>query len=353
MDEKKPSTIALNTLNIIMIIPILSIYALKDESRLYVYFIALSFLLTLYLCKNIPRIKNTLNLSSNSLVYSIVAVFTFIVYGLMVYFNGIPSLELFDLSKVYTIRGTVDYGFGFMDYLVGWQAKIINVFFITMFWVKKKKKLFIASVALQIFLFLITSHKAYFFYPILLPFIMFFIKRNKFNIYSLVGLTSITWVSLLIHFLGVNKLIAAMFVNRTLFLPAQISFQYHEFFSKNGLVMLSHSIFGFLFKQPIYEIHPIRVIGINYYTNNWPNTGYLADAFMNFGYLGMIIFSIIFAFILKLIDSLSYSPGKRLITSGMMVFFMISFTNGALLTNLLNGGVLFFILFLLLFKDNS
>lgn len=207
-------------------------------------------------------------------------------------------------------------------------------------------------IILQVSMYLITSNKGYFFYPLVIPVAIYLINRSKYVLYSMIGVNVITLVSAILYIAKINTLLPSMIINRTLFLPAQISFQYHEYFSKNDLVLLSHSIFENFFAKPIHSDHPISIIGSKYYTNNWPNTGYLGDGFMNFGYVGMLVFSIIFAGILILCDSLSNTKGKSMITSAYMVLFMLSFNNIALLTNLLFGGMLFYLLLIFLYKDN-
>lgn len=352
-DERRPSTIAINTLNIIMIIPLLSLYAYKNESRMYFYSIIFSFLIIVFFVRFAPKIKFRLKTSINSFINCGLIIMGILVYGDLLLFNGFPSLDLLNFSNVYLVRGTVDYGFEIMKYLVPWQASIINVFFMVNFYMNKEKKKFFFMVALQILIYLITSHKTYFFYPVIVPALIYFINKGKFIYGSIVGMISVIVLSVMSYYFQLTNILGAMFVNRTLFLPAQISFQYHEYFSENGFVMLSHSFLSVFFDKPIYDVHPIRIIGSVYYNDNWPNTGFLGDAYMNFGYIGMILFSLFFALLLVVIDSISNTDKKRLLSSAMVVLFMLTLTNGALFTSLLNGGILIYIIITLSYKDTN
>jgi hypothetical protein len=349
--ESKPSSIALNVLNIVMIIPLFSLYALKNEDRLYAYAVFFCFILTILILKKIPKISYDLKFSMNKFVVTILIFVGFVVYGSLIALNGIPTLELLNFNNVYKVRGNVNYGPSFIKYLVSWQATIINIFFIIISWVRKEKIKFITLCTLQLVLYLITSHKAFLFYPIIIPIIMLFIKNKHFLLWCIYGTILTVVSSLVLFFNNISVLPASLFINRTLYLPAQLSFQYYEYFSTNGLVLLSHSIFSSLFQEPVYETNPILVIGSAYYTDNWANTGYLGDAYMNFGISGMVVYSILFAFILMIIDSLANTEFKSLITKAFIVIMMLSFTNGALLTNLLYGGVIVYMILLLVYDD--
>ena len=353
LNESKPSTIALNTLLFVMVVPFLSVYALKDEYRLYTYAFVVCFLLTISFIKILPNMIINQKFNLNRIIIYVLFLMGLVVYGTLIIQNGIPTLALLDISKVYEVRGTVKYGNDVIRYLVNWQANIVNIFFIILLWVKREKKMFVVMCLLQILMYLITSHKAYLFYPIIIPFIMYIVKKRKYIIGSIAGVIASIVLSLLLFFSNINVFAGSLVINRTLFLPAQISFQYYEYFSESGFVLLSHSILSFLFDTPLYNTNPILIIGGQYYSNNWANTGYLGDAYMNFGIIGMVIFSLIFAVILKIFDSLATTELKKLITSGFMVVMMLLFTNGALLTNLFFGGILFYIFLLWLYDDKK
>lgn len=353
IDEFKPSTIALNILNIIMIIPIYSLYAFKNEYRVYMYAITLSYIITIYIVKLLPNITLKFNININKFLIDILILFGFIVYGSLIKFNGIPSFELLNFNNVYKVRGNVNYGYKIINYLVSWQATVTNIFFIIVLWIKKEKRKFVLLCSLQLLLYLITSHKTYIFYCLIIPFIIVTIKKGKFIISSIYGIILTIIFSLILFINKISIMPAALFINRTLFLPAQISFQYYEYFSQNEFVMLSHSIFSKIFPQSIYNIHPILIIGNQYYNNSWANTGYLGDAYMNFGIIGMLIFSILFGIILKIFDSLANTELKNLISRTFMIVIAISFSNGGLLTNLFYGGCLYYMLLLWLYNDKS
>jgi oligosaccharide repeat unit polymerase len=350
-----PSSVAVNVLNLLMVIPILSIYALKDQPRIYFYGVVISFFLLIFIVKRMPRVSFNIKTSLNSILTALFLGITFVVYGLLIFFNGLPSLKLLDFSKVYEVRSSINYGFNFMVYLVSWQGAIINVFLLIITAYYKKMRYFLFFAIMQLVLYLLTSHKTFLFYPLLLFFIIRIIKNNKKDInlsiiiYSIIGLAA----SLIVYAFGLNQMIPSMIISRVFYLPAQISFQYYEYFNGNGLMYLSHSIFSFIFSEPVHAEHPIRLIGETYYNNNWPNTGYLGDAFMNFGIAGMLVFSVFLGLILVLVDSLSNTQFKKLISIAFITLFMFPLSNMGLLTSMLTGGLLFYILILFLYREKK
>jgi hypothetical protein len=347
------TSIAVNILLIMMIIPIISIYSLKDESRSYFYYIITSFSVLLLTVQMLPRVKLNTNFNFNALLKFAFISITALVYVLLIRFNGLPNLRLLDFNEVYIIRSGVNYGYSFMKYLVTWQGAIINVFAMIVALVSKRKNIFIIIAVLQVTLYLLTTHKTFLFYPVALFILFIIVSKLKYHIGFIAAIGSSFGILVA---LGINKLIgdlmiASMVISRIFFLPAQISFQYFEYFSENGFVYLSHSIFSRLFRDPVYLEHPIRIIGQVYYTNNWPNTGYLGDAFMNFGVFGMIFFSLIFGAVLVIIESLANTPFKLTVTKIFIVLFMFSSANIGLLTSMNNGGLILFMLLLYLFND--
>ncbi len=350
-----PSNVSVSILNIVMIIPIITLYSLKNESRIYFYSVVVSFLILNITLRSITKVSFSLRYNLNGFLKAGFILTLVVVYGLLIRFNGMPSLRLFDFNEVYNVRGNVNYGYGFMDYLVPWLGSIVNIFVLIIAFYSRKKWSLIAVSFLQVVLYLLSSHKTFLFYPFAIFGLIFVFRKRKLKIGKTVALlTSCGVLAVLFIFkLSGNLMLPSMIVSRIFFLPAQISFQYYEYFSQNGLVLLSHSILSFAFKEPIYSIHPIKLIGQTYYSNNWPNTGYLGDAYMNFGIPGMIFFSIILGIVLRVIDSLANTPFKESVAKVFIVLFMFSLSNMGLLTSMLNGGLLVFITILYLYNDKD
>jgi oligosaccharide repeat unit polymerase len=345
--ERKISTIITKFLYLLMIIPTLSLYAMKDESRLFLYFFVFSFLITLIVVK-LPRLKMlTIRVKQFVLFIGLILVSCF-TYAVLIANNGLPTLKGLNLLSVYEIRDQVNYGPSFMNYLVVWQAKIINLFLIGIAWHKKRNTLVFIALGLQVLLFLMTGHKSFLFTPFLLLATLYAVEKRKMLIYSGIGIISVTLTSFIIYLIGWSGLFGSLFIRRQFFVPAQNYFYYYDYFSQNKYMYLSHSVFKSFINNP-YDTPIPNLIGSLYYNEptGWINTGYLGDAYMNFGFIGMIMFSILLGAILLFLDSLSRKLNISVVISATIIGFQ-SLVNGALLTSLLTGGLLlaFAIIFL-------
>jgi hypothetical protein len=136
--------------------------------------------------------------------------------------------------------------------------------------------------------------------------------------------------------------------------PAQLSFFYYDFFSENGFTFLSqHHIFRNFIEYPYY-LDPPHLIA-NFYFNESEanaNNGIYADAYMNFGFVGFVLWAFLLTIILKLADGFSRNK-KIIITIAAVAMPVISLSNSALLTNLLTHGLLLSLVVLYLLPENK
>ncbi|WP_156316798.1 oligosaccharide repeat unit polymerase [Bacillus sp. FJAT-22090] len=291
---------------------------------------------------------------SKLLLPIIITTFTILTYGSLFLLNGLPTFTALNVFEVYEVRSSVNYGKGIFEYLVGWQATVINLFCIGYGYWYRKRKILLLGIALQIVIYLYTGHKSFLFnIPVVIG-VAYFVKKGALLRGALVSLNLVIAVGLFFYKIYENHLIATLFIRRTLFVPMKNHFLYYDFFSSNEKVYLSNSIFRFFIENP-YPIPIPNLIGSIYYQNydTWVNVGYLADAYMNFGFLGILLFSILLGIILKMFDTLSHEKGIELVivTSFIPFFGLMS---GALLTKLLTGGILLaFVLLILLVEKRG
>ncbi|MBZ9714128.1 hypothetical protein [Deinococcus multiflagellatus] len=140
----------------------------------------------------------------------------------------------------------------------------------------------------------------------------------------------------------------ALTMGRSLVIPAIISFYTFDFFSQHEMMRLSHSIFSGFFSNP-YPYDPANIIGRIYFRNpdEFANTGLVGDAYMNFGYYGMIVVGLLFAASLVLIDLLSRAKKTYLVTAASLMPFIFA-VNVSFFTTILTGGLLLSLILLFL-----
>ena len=103
-----------------------------------------------------------------------------------------------------------------------------------------------------------------------------------------------------------------------------------------------------------YNMPTAHLIGKIYY--NRPamgaNTGYLGDAYMNFGFLGILLFSVILGIVLVILDSITAKTNITLAV-GAMTMPIFALANGALFTVLGTNGLLLGMLIVWLYSRGA
>jgi energy-converting hydrogenase Eha subunit A len=142
-----------------------------------------------------------------------------------------------------------------------------------------------------------------------------------------------------LKFFGYALTPAALVNVRMTALPGLLTGYYYEFFSSHPHAQLGHSIFKSLVDYP-YAVQPPYLIASTYFHNAAmeSNANLWADAYANFGYVGIIVFSLLLAFALWLYDSMAFGRDKRLaaLVIGLPAFAL---ANTGLLTALLTNGI--------------
>ncbi len=342
--SKKLSYILLWMLILISYVPMLTIYAFMDESRIYMYAVT-AFWITVFLLMKMPTIFIARLKQSRLILYSLFGCLGIIVALMVYWYMGFPFT--LDITSVYDIRSKyVDAQIPFSGYLWNWMAYIVNPIFISLFVTKRKWLLVTLIGAFQVWLFSATGIKTYLFSPLLVLILMLIVKQRNPLAYISVGLASAVVLGILSYRLFGDVWLSSLFTRRLLLVPAQLSFFYYDFFSKNEFVYLSHSILKFFLDYP-YQLNPPHLIADIYFNDPQmgSNNGVVSDAYMNFGFPGFIIWAVLLTIILKLLDSCSKEVDIRVAVAAIAMP-AITLTNSALLTNLLTHGVLLALLIL-------
>ncbi|MBA7499763.1 hypothetical protein ES704_02510 [subsurface metagenome] len=345
--SKKLSTIAIWLLILLSYVPMLTLFALMDESRIFIYAVT-GFWIAVFILLRIPKVSFATLKQAKIIRLSIFFSLSVVVFLMIYKYLGL-SFNL-DLTKVYDIRSHyVTLKIPFAGYLFNWVAYIVGPIFFALFVVKRKWIFTVLVLALQILLFSVTGMKTFLF---VLPFVltlMWVITRKNPLAWMAIGLVGVILLGMGTYWLIDDIWISSLFTRRVLLLPARLSFFYYDFFSEHGPIFLSTTrIFRSFLDYP-YDLSPPHLIGQVYF--NQPeasaNTGIIGDAYMNFGFMGLFLWGILLAAILKLIDSSSKGTDFR-IGAAAIAMPVIFLTNSALSTCLLTHGLLLALILLYL-----
>lgn len=333
---------------IIMIIPILSLYPLANLSTRFMLMIIICFLLQIALIKLLPQVKIKKIKHGKYILYPLIGILSLVTFTYLLITQPI-NIKALSFSDIYSIRAEQSINHNIMKYLIVWQYRIINPFIIVICYLKKRYVRMVAIIFLQLILYLMYPHKEVVLAIGLLLIVLFALER-KFNfnkifilVFSLLNLLGAALYSLIDYLM-----LFAIFPVRMLNLPAKIKFEHYDFFSVNDKLFYSEGMIGKLLGLD-YPYSVASGVLINPRGGN-SNTGYIAYAYDNSGFIGMILMSIVFVIVIKIIDSISVGENKGIIFS-LFVYPMIILNDGDLLTMLLTGGVLLLIFIIFLYKN--
>lgn len=342
-DYSKVSTTILQIHLGIMIVPFLSFYGLGNQSTLFMLMVASSFLIQIMLIRILPNIRVTKISNAKFIILFVLCGVTLVSYGYLFLSQGI-SFRALNIYDIYEMRGARNIN-NMMSRLITWQFRIINPFIAVIGYVKGNRKLLLSGLFLQFFMYLMYPNKEILLSILLIAFTIFMSKRRmQFDKIFIIILSISILVSNFIY-KNFNN-ITPIFLGTVRFLniPAVIKFWHYDFFSQNSKLYYAEGMIGkVLGLESPYKVASGYLMG----TRGYANSGYIAYAYDNAGYIGMILMSILFVFVLVLINSLTKKMNPKIVL-GLMIYPITLLNDTDLLTLLSTGGLWLLILILLL-----
>ncbi|MBS4192606.1 oligosaccharide repeat unit polymerase [Bacillus sp. FJAT-49705] len=341
---KMPSYSVIYILFFILITPMLSYYAMADMPRKFIYMALLSLLIVMFIVKFSKNIKVFYILEGRTVLIAVLSLITLYVFANLIINGGFTRLS-FNLADVYEVRDGYVESKGFlMGYFLTWQAYSVNTLLLAYFLYNKKRNPVIIVTIAQLLLFGMSGFKSYLYAPFLIFGIHFILNRIKVNRlfpYFAIGSIFIIMISYaLFHYNG-DILTPSIFIRRLFFVPAQLHFIYYDFFQENPFIMLSNSLLSFAIDNPYGEANILHLISNTYFGKEFGvNVGYIGNAYANFGFFGVILFSVFLGYTLKLLDSVSVRVPVSVSVSVIIIPAM-AFVNSGFFTVLMTHGFLF------------
>ena len=339
------------TLYLFIFVPTISYYWLNDQSTLYTIFLALSFIIVILFSR--LKLSNTTRIDSpftDKKIISFVFVGFALFMALLIYMRGGIDARAFSFRNIYALREEENV-VGFAGYLKNWMPKVLFPLLFGYFALKKKWAWLIVTVLFELLLYLSFGNKAFLLCIGWALICLFSMKKGFFPIWITFLLTLIVLASGLLSFWNLSDSLRDAIPYRLLFVPSQIQFQYYDYFSINEKMFYAEGWIGKLFgltnkygEDVAFMIHRI----------NSPNGGvshsnccFLADAYYNLGFFGMILISCLSGFFFSLYNNFKRLPQALVLVSVSYIIF--SFADTGFQTTLITGGMLmnFIMLYLL------
>jgi hypothetical protein len=264
-------------------------------------------------------------------------------YALQVSSFGL-HLRWVSLKDIYVVRAQYDETLRgaspLVAYAIAWQMYVINPLVIAKGLVSRRIMLILAGVVGQFLIYSITGYRDVFFSAMFLFYLSWMMRREGRRFGTKFATT---WASIFLgagalNFFGSVTLIEGL-VKRTTATPGLLTAYYYDFFSWHPKAHLGHSIFKSFVDYP-YALQPPYLIGYVYFhdVSMDANANVWADAFANFGYPGIVCFTLLLAVVLWLYDSMAVGRNLQ-VTALIIALPAFALANTSLLTTLLSHGM--------------
>ena len=266
--------------------------------------------------------------------------------------NGFPTLIALDIYDVYELRSSSLFKISkYMKYILSNSVTVILPFLLSEFLLKKKYLKSIFVVLLQLLLYLYTGHKTILFS---IPFILttYFISKRKnlyFDFFNFICL-SLSLLVLIAKKYVIFQNFFDLICRRSLLTTAYNKFAYYKFFFNNPKIGFAGMFPRWLIsiKNPYEGRFTIgQLVSADAYniSSMNANTGFLAEGYMRFGYIGILINFLVLVLLFKLMDSSQKSLSYEFEII-FLIYFVFTLSDSHLIDLILFGpvGLIIFIL---------
>ena len=245
-----------------------------------------------------------------------------------------------DTSVLYDIRSGVNEQVNLLSaYSFGQLTKAVFPVMLLYGIVMRKFLISILALIGTGYIFMVNPHKTYLIAVLPILFFALFREYPK-KITFFLGLFILLIFATMVFSSYGNILPESLAVRRSLFTQAFLTHAYFDFFEGNPM-MLSHSFLSGLTNYP-YDLSPPFLIGSEYFDSPVMscNTGFIGDGFMNFGYAGTLVYTLIAASVFHLLNNLRLNPAYY----GLTFLIIFQMQNSYLFTLFITHGLLLLLL---------
>jgi len=294
-------------------IPMVSLFALMDLPINYIILVIVHWIFILFFQEYIPQFKiRKIKQFNHSIVISLfvttititLLIYTYLYNGLKFNFNLLLTYEIRAIAAGADIPKLI----GVLRYFAG--GYLFPILISYMFY-KKRWMLLSLAIFMQLCMFSIAMDKmALFIIPVALAcaiLVKKFSFENRTKIILSIALVSINIIALIGDALFKSVFLIVFIVRRTFLDPAVMSSFYYDFMLGKEKLLLRDGLWLYKFFEPVHGKPIISFIAEQYMGNPYavPNSGMFAEAYTEFGGLGMLILPFLLITVLKIIDSVS------------------------------------------------
>lgn len=257
------------------------------------------------------------------------------------------NLNLPALANVYDVRSAFDQAVintnvPFAAYALDWSMYVVNPLLMLIGLRSRRYGIFFMGLGIELLVYGTTGYKSALLSVLLVaPLLVLLTRRLRpvFGLSLVIASVIMVFGSALWDQANDTILATSLFVRRLISVPGQLMADYFDFFSRHRTYGLSNSILAFLGPAP-YDLNPPHLIGAVYFNapDEDANANIWADAYANFGFAGILAFTILLGVVLIVLDSAGTGRDLR-ITGALAGLMAIVLSNSALLTTIVTHGL--------------
>ena len=253
------------------------------------------------------------------------------------------SLSLPGLASVYDTRADFRAAVGgsaaVAGYIVPWAGNVINPLLMALGVARRRAEIVTLGIVGQLLIYSVTGFKSILFSVALVPLVYLAISVASRVFGLLAAVVAPVIIACCLIATSTWGSIWPLAITARLFAtPGQVGFYYYEYFSDHPSYALSQSILSWVVSRPYGEDVPF-VIGSAYFSEGTNANGNIwADAFANFGFAGIVCFTLVLGLVLWIADGLAQGRDAR-VAGPMFAIAGLSLANSALFTTVLTLGL--------------
>lgn len=361
----RASCIFVTLLAVIPILPMLAVFAHRGAGSTYMVMCLACYFL-IWAANSVQFKLGRVNLPQfvdwRYFVGGTLVLFVLIIVG-SIYSGNLAYLN-FDFSRVYEFRADA---IGVRSPVIEYSILNAIAFFaplsIALVLRERKYVLYIVVFVAIFMIFGLTSHKSYVLTPLLATAVFLIVNRFRSHYALVLAFTGLVFTMTFAYQLGlIDETLPTLTVRRMFFVPAYLNFLFHDFFSIGPKMLWSDSLLSMKMVDNPYGAVASRLI-MNYYggggsmglsIDGTANTGFLGAGYGNGGFGGMLFYSLIIVFLLRMTDMLADRVGIATTCGGLShLFVTVLFASTDTLSSFLSYGSLLLIVFALVFKTDA
>jgi O-antigen polymerase len=342
ISARRPSTIVLWTLYAVGYVPtaMVPVYLTGDLDRVLAFQIGLiSSMVILGLMVRVrppPLRVPHLTLASFTRLLTVLSVLSILYIAAVFGLHPPPSL-----ADVYTTRaefGAAQGGAAFSGYIVPWAANAINPMLMALGIARRRADLVALGLLGQLIIYADTGYKAVLFSILLVPLVYAAIAAacRWFGTLTIIGTPIILAGAVLASSRPGDWPIAL--ATRVFATPGHVGWYFYDYFSSHAQYHLSHSFLSWITSSPYTIDAPLLIGAVYFHQGTDANTSFWADAFANFGFTGIVVFTVVCGIVLLGLDAIGWGRDAR-IAGPMLAIAGLSLGSTGLFTTLLTQGV--------------